>query len=66
MFHTDLNEENVRGTLIYVNNDIKTIELNLIELIEAVRVNIKLRNNDWLYSKPYIGVQTQQMNAFGS
>ena len=52
MFHTDLNEENVRGTLIYVKNDIKTIGLNPIELIEAVRVTIKLRNNDWLPSKP--------------
>ena len=66
MFHTDLNEENVRGTLIYVKNDINTIGLNPIELIEAVRVTIKLRNNAWLPSKPYIGVQTQQMNAFGS
>ena len=42
----------MRGTLTYIKNDIHSIELNLprYQLIEAVGVKIKLRNNNWLFS----------------
>ena len=48
LLHTDMNQENVRGTLIYVKNYIHSFELNLprYHLIEAVGVKAKLRNND--------------------
>ena len=51
MFHTDMHQEKMRGTLIYIKNDIHSIELNLprYQLIEAVGAKIKLRNNDWLF-----------------
>ena len=49
----------MRGTLIYIKNDIHSIELNLqrFQLIETVGVKIKLRNNGWsffiaIYSSP--------------
>ena len=51
LFHTDMHQEKMRGTLLYIKNDIHSIELNLprYQLIEAVGVKIKLRNNDWSF-----------------
>ena len=51
LFHTDMHQEKMRGTLIYIKNNIHSIELNLprYQLIEAVGAKIKLRNNDWLF-----------------
>ena len=59
MFNTDLSEENVRGTLIYVKRDIYAIGLKLIEYqyIEAVGIKIKdIMTGYSLWS--YIGVLT--------